>query len=176
MITFICSRHGESCPPFCEELLDAAEVKIPIWATCPISLDVMKHPVIDQFGHSYEQVLLEKHFELFDRSPLTNAPYTRNRWFVTNFQLKHAITELWTAAVRKVKQVWINTPAPRNPPPYVQERRSNAPPNTPNTPTPHSNSRLVHHRQQLPSINTNVRNVHFPDTDTDENYETTDTE
>jgi hypothetical protein len=173
MITFICSKHGEYCPPFCEELLDAAEIKIPLWAICPISLDVMKHPVVDQYGHSYEQVMLEKHFQLFDRSPLTNAPYTMNQWFMTNYGLKHAITELWTNAVKKVKQVWPNTPLPRRPPPYVQERATNAPPNTPTTPTPPS-TRLVYHRRNLPTIDT--RNVHFVSETDDDDYTTEDAE
>lgn len=176
MIVFICSRHGETCPPFCDELLDAAEVKIPHWAICPISLEVMNHPVTDQFGHSYEQEFLQRHFDVFDRSPLTNILYTSNRWCVTNYALKHAITEWWNAAVKKVRQVWRNnetngvTPNNRQPPIY-QMPNPRAPPNSPETPTPlpRINTRLTRHRRNLPWIRTDVSTVHHNgDTSTEE--------
>lgn len=131
----------------------------------------MAHPVVDEFGHSYEKTYFEKHIRLFNRSPLTNQLYTV-KFYVVNYGLKHAITEFWNNAVMSLRRIPPNTPAVSfdlpSEVPDAPRRGTNAPPNSPTTPTI---PRRRLHRRNLPwQINTNVQSLHPTYSTTDEDY------
>ncbi len=56
---------------------------------CPITHEMMKKPVVDQFGHSYEGEALQSARMIANVSPLTSQPYTQpaNQEFIVNFAL-----------------------------------------------------------------------------------------
>ena len=55
--TFICSRHGDQCHLhyLCQELISASRIPTPRWAQCALTGKVMKKPVMDDLGRSYER-------------------------------------------------------------------------------------------------------------------------
>lgn len=59
---------------------------------CPISLTLMKDPVIACDGHSYEKESITKWFETHNTSPITNLPLA-NKMLIENHTLKGAIEE-----------------------------------------------------------------------------------
>ena len=55
--TFICERHGDLCHQhyLCLELIAASGLPTPEWAKCAITGVIMKKPVMDDLGRSYER-------------------------------------------------------------------------------------------------------------------------
>lgn len=59
---------------------------------CPITLEVMKHPVIAVDGHSYERKAIEHWFLTKSRSPVTNLPMSSTH-LIDNHTLRSAIDQ-----------------------------------------------------------------------------------
>lgn len=57
---------------------------------CPISLEVMKKPVVTIYGHSYDRANIEKWLDSHTSDPQTNQPLTKAQLF-PNFNLRSAI-------------------------------------------------------------------------------------
>ena len=64
--------------------------KVPDWAICPISREIMVDPVATRYGHSYEKEDLINYIEDHELDPTENAPLTRSDMF-PNRQLREAI-------------------------------------------------------------------------------------
>ena len=61
----------------------------PDYFICPITLEIMKDPVIAQDGYSYERDAIEEWIEKKGTSPMTNLPI--EKLLISNRQLKEAI-------------------------------------------------------------------------------------
>jgi hypothetical protein len=116
----------------------------------------MSDPVVDEFGHSYERFALQRHLEVNNASPLTNAQYTSydgilncfgyidGPMIVNNYGLKHAITEFWNLCVRSVRDGNVRqTPRNRVPPPYSPRRHRRGTQAPPSTPAPRYPGRII---------------------------------
>jgi hypothetical protein len=56
-----CNLHTEyGCPVFCQAVMDQYPPEVPDVFLCPISLEVMNPPVIDEYGFSYDQKSLRQ--------------------------------------------------------------------------------------------------------------------
>jgi hypothetical protein len=71
---------------------DNQERDCPYSYLCPITLTMMKEPVIACDGHSYEKESIMKWFETKQTSPVTNLPLP-NQMLIENHTLKSAIEE-----------------------------------------------------------------------------------
>jgi len=61
---------------------------------CPITLDVMKEPVIIQDGHTYEKTAILQHFQRHGyTSPITRQPVKKN-FMILNRVVKNLIQQL----------------------------------------------------------------------------------
>ena len=60
---------------------------------CPISLEIMKNPVIIETGHTFEDFEIKKHFRLHNTNPVTNLPL-RSKKLTENILLKQIIDYL----------------------------------------------------------------------------------
>jgi len=165
-------------------------------ATCPITLEIMNEPVVDEFGHTYEKIAIERHMEIFMRSPLTNQAYCTyagilncfgarsGPMVVMNYAVVHAITEFWNLAVLAVKQPYFDpapplaarqrapvTPQNRVPPAHTPRRNAprstRAPPPSPATPVLPRPMYPNQQRRRIPWL---------VDTNADSAYDTEDTE
>lgn len=73
-------------------------VKIPRWAICPITLDLMDEPVVCEHGYSFEKSAYYKYKREF--CPMSNKSRTRMpsgncyRPAATNYALREAIASL----------------------------------------------------------------------------------
>mmetsp|Transcript_10233 Transcript_10233/g.17194 ORF Transcript_10233/g.17194 Transcript_10233/m.17194 type:complete len:453 (-) Transcript_10233:6-1364(-) len=67
---------------------------------CPMSMDVMKDPVVTPSGHSFEKSEIEDWLELKQNNPITREPLTKEQLY-PNRSLKAAL-ELW----QKQDQEW----------------------------------------------------------------------
>lgn len=59
---------------------------------CPISLSIMKDPVIAMDGHSYERASIEQWFQSHNTSPVTNLPI-QSTTVIDNISLRSAISD-----------------------------------------------------------------------------------
>jgi serine/threonine protein kinase len=66
---------------------------VPDSFVCPISLELMRDPVICSDGHSYERASIEEWFRSSNRSPKTNIDLP-NRILIPNYALKASIEGL----------------------------------------------------------------------------------
>jgi len=57
---FICSQH-DVCPYLCSEVIEASKIRMPPWTRCSFSGEIMKNPVIDEFGSSFEAKVYKKY-------------------------------------------------------------------------------------------------------------------
>jgi hypothetical protein len=63
----------------------------PIEHKCPITLDVMRDPVVASDGHTYEKHAIEQHFGIRATSPSTGLVISKN--LIPNHALKKMIKE-----------------------------------------------------------------------------------
>ena len=66
--------------------------QIPRGFMCPVTLELMKDPVLASDGHSYERKAIELWLSKNDSSPVTNLPLP-NKGLVPNHALRAAIEE-----------------------------------------------------------------------------------
>lgn len=72
---------------------------IPKHFVCPISMEVMRDPVVASDGHTYERTFIMKWLSKSTKSPATNAELTC-KTVVPNFNLRIAISE-WFVSVKR---------------------------------------------------------------------------
>jgi len=65
-------------------------MEVPDGFICPISQEIMKDPVMDPEGNTYERCQIELWLSHHQRSPLTNSPLTANR-LIPNRALRDSI-------------------------------------------------------------------------------------
>jgi serine/threonine protein kinase/ubiquitin len=63
---------------------------IPPAFICPISLDIIRDPVVCADGHSYDREAITNWLQTCNRSPVTNLPLDQNTFF-PNYALRNAI-------------------------------------------------------------------------------------
>jgi len=76
--------------PFIVEKKMIQDIEIPQHFCCPITLDIMKDPVIAPSGYTYERIAIEEHLKKTNTDPFTNEPTNLNDLRV-NRALKDAI-------------------------------------------------------------------------------------
>lgn len=74
------------------EAVGLADMPLPDAFHCPVTMEVMKDPVVASDGHSYERSTLVTLLQSRSRSPLTRAPLDP-RIIVTNFNLRKRIRD-----------------------------------------------------------------------------------
>lgn len=62
---------------------------------CPITLEVMKDPVIAADGHTYERKAIEEWLKTKRHSPVTRQPMS-SRTLISNLAIKHIIDSVKT--------------------------------------------------------------------------------
>lgn len=90
---FICSKH-DVCPYLCSEVIEASRIQMPAWTRCAVSGEIMKNPVMDELGISYEAKVYKKHGGLGGQM----KPYSKmNGTFCAypNIHLDQAIRQVW---------------------------------------------------------------------------------
>uniref|UniRef100_A0A7S0MR26 U-box domain-containing protein n=1 Tax=Pyramimonas obovata TaxID=1411642 RepID=A0A7S0MR26_9CHLO len=128
----------------------------PYSIVCPISLSVMRDPVTDAFGHTYERYSLAQALAKRPNvSPLTNAPYPNNNPSVTpNPDIKAAADAFLRQTLQKVAKE--HGAHPQTPPGRTPERQSLEllPPGSPPSVSPLDPSQTEDARPSLDVYNT----------------------
>lgn len=71
---------------------DASSDTIPDYIKCPISLEIMKDPVIAEDGHTYDREEITKACRDYPRSPMNRQIFTSCN-FITNRNIRDAINK-----------------------------------------------------------------------------------
>lgn len=77
---------------------DAKEVDVPDSFLCPLTQEVLRDPVVDPDGNSYERHAIEAWLEKNSTSPITRKPLRREE-LVPNRALRDVIAEHYKSKV-----------------------------------------------------------------------------
>jgi len=102
-------KFEQRLPPY----INYKMANIPNDWLCPISLSIMKDPVIAQDGHTYEREAITQWFATNDRSPKTNEPLSSTA-LIANIALRNTIQEFFAANPQALTSVAapLFTPSP----------------------------------------------------------------
>lgn len=131
---FKCRVHiDEICPRYCAEMIEYVKLPAPACFYCPITLEIMQVPVVDQHGFSYEQAAYQKAMQRDNtKCVLTNKPFARHTldWPAPiNWALKEDIDDWWIKVHNKaLYKDMMNTMSPIKTPRRRKQYYTSPPP------------------------------------------------